>query len=128
MKYKLIGFVAPHALVEYTSKDASKKAILNVRIDLNQYGLLPVGDELDAYILSFAPSFEANDPYSNIDWSPIEALVTPTKEVERNALLSRLREIDLKSIRALREGNFARISALESDAQVLRDSLSGLSV
>lgn len=44
-------------------------------------------------------------------------------EVHNAPILAALAEIDSKSIRALREGNQARIDALESEAVVLRIQL-----
>lgn len=51
----------------------------------------------------------------------------PVPVVDRAAeIKSELSAIDLKSIRALREGDTARITALEAEAQALRDELRAL--
>lgn len=51
----------------------------------------------------------------------------PVPTIDRAAeIKAELAAIDMKSIRALREGDTARISALESQAQALRDELRAL--
>ena len=47
----------------------------------------------------------------------------PTKEEVNAPILAQLSAIDLKSIRALREGDDARVSSLESEAATLRAQL-----
>jgi len=75
MQYKIKQFKAPHILVEYATDDGQHKAMLNLRIDKKLDGTLPVGAELDAYILSYSPQLPPVDPYEGVDWSGIEALV-----------------------------------------------------
>ena len=56
--------------------------------------------------------------------SGVEAFTpTPTAEAINAPILARLRDIDMRSIRALREGNTERITALESEAAALRMQL-----
>ena len=43
--------------------------------------------------------------------------------VHNSPILGRLQELDLKSIRALREGNTERLQELEAQAQSLREQL-----
>lgn len=44
-------------------------------------------------------------------------------EIFNAPILTRLQELDAKSIRALREGNTERLQALEAQAQALREQL-----
>jgi biopolymer transport protein ExbD len=84
MKYKIVDFHAPHVVVEYSTNDGVHKQYLNVRIDRKLDGSLPVGAELDEYILSYAPLLGQPDPYAGVDWSGIEALVqSPQKTSEQ---------------------------------------------
>ena len=129
MKYKIRAFQAPHAVIEYSTDDDQHTLMLNVRIDRKLDGTLPTGEELDAYILSFAPQLPPVDPFAGVDWSVIEAAVEaapPTVEQQNAVIKFQLQEIDQKSIRALREGDTARVAALEADAVTLRSQLQQL--
>lgn len=55
-----------------------------------------------------------------------ELIAYRTKTAKRAELLSALSDIDLRSIRALREGNVAVLSQLDNEAAVLREQLRGL--
>lgn len=82
MKYAIRDFQAPHVLVEYSTDDDQHTAMLNVRIDKKLDGTLPQGEELDAYILSYAPQLPPIDPYAGVDWTHIKAkVVKPTPVV-----------------------------------------------
>lgn len=77
MKYKIVAFKAPHALVEFSTDDNAHAERLNVRIDKNIQGNIPAGAELDSYIMSFCPQLPRVDPFAGADWSHIESLVQP---------------------------------------------------
>lgn len=68
------------------------------------------------------------------DWTladlPAEApIVAPSDaEIRRREILAELAFIDARSIRPLREGDAARVLALETQAQALRAELAGLGV
>lgn len=46
-----------------------------------------------------------------------------SKKEKNDAIIARLHELDLKSIRALREGNQERIAQLEAEAEELRKEI-----
>lgn len=94
MKYKIRAFDPPQVTVEYSTDDDQYKMWLNVRIDRKLDGTLPQGEELDSYILSFAPNLGPQpDPYEGVDWSSIESLVDPiqptTEELAERIRLER---------------------------------------
>lgn len=55
-----------------------------------------------------------------------EVVASATPQRTRADILQALAQIDVRSIRALREGDTARIDSLEAEAAALRDELSGL--
>lgn len=86
MKYKILAFNAPHVIVEYSTDDDAHKAHLNVRIDKKPDGAIPTGEELDTYILSFAPQLPPIDPFAGVDWSGVAALVQAPQKTEEQIL------------------------------------------
>lgn len=130
MKYKIKEIIKPQVIVEYSSDDGLRKQILCVRIDKNAEGVLPSGEELDNYILAFAPDLE-DDPYEGVDWSHIESKIEIDPEeqklIRKEEILTQLQRIDLKSIRALRENNQELITKYEDEAVILREELKTLS-
>lgn len=86
MKYAIRDFQAPHALVEYLTDGDQHVTYLNVRIDKKADGTFPQGLELDNYILSFAPNAPGPNPYEGADWGFIQALVTPSLEIQKQKI------------------------------------------
>lgn len=66
------------------------------------------------------------------DWSQHEiekhesAIELDAKNKKQLEIEAELRALDLKSIRAIREGDEIRIKALEDEAEILRQKLRGL--
>lgn len=75
MKYQIIKLVVPQVLVHYVTDDGLHSEDLWVRIDAKPDGTLPQGEELDAYILSFAPVLPKPNLITMYDWSHIQQLV-----------------------------------------------------
>jgi hypothetical protein len=133
MKYRITDFRPPQVEVEYCSDDNLRKYSVMVRIDKKLDGSLPEGEELDEYIMSFAPNLDVvpDDPYAGVDWSQIEKLVQLTTEEKNSqrkaAILFELNQIDLKSIRALRANDTETITQYEAEAEQLRIEYRSLS-
>ena len=85
MKYKIIKFVAPQVLVTFSTDDDQYSQTMWVRIDPKEDKTIPTGEELDRYILSYAPQLPPVDPYEGVNWGPIEQLVQPTDVIDNNA-------------------------------------------
>lgn len=56
-------------------------------------------------------------------WDGSKWVAVPNFEADNAAVLEQLQALDLKSIRALREGNAARIAEIEAEAVALRSKL-----
>lgn len=63
--------------------------------------------------------------FPNVAPPPLPAYVTQQARSAAD-ILQALAQIDMRSIRALREGDTARIASLEADANALRAELAGL--
>jgi hypothetical protein len=126
MKYKIIELDEPQILVKYLSDDELKSEYMYVRVDIGSDGLLLSGVDLDNYILSFAPNLDINniDPYKNINWDNIKSLIEIDEVYEKNKkkdqIITQIREIDLKSIQALRTNDIEKIKKYEDDVKKLQ--------
>ncbi len=75
----------------------------------------------------FKTTLEGNFPMTEEEIAELESQrAVAAKEDRRREIFAELATIDLKSIRALREGNQDRIDELEVQAAALRDELAGL--
>ena len=128
--YKIIGANQNQGqiFVEYTYGDNS--LVYDVHLPIVD-GKYPNGDELARLIMLRAPTyiFERMSNLATVNFDEIAALVEP-KPISSNdikaRILNQLSAIDQRSIRALREGDTTRITALEAEAAELRTQLAAL--
>lgn len=93
MKFQIIAFQAPQALVRYSTDDGLLTEDLWVRIDPKEDGTIPAGQELTDYIMLFAPVLPKPEPYAGVDWSAVQQLVTPLPTASVSPTMSRFVEV-----------------------------------